>query len=144
MWRDNLWPPLAGTVVVVGLVGAINAYGVIGLLLGLTILSPFAVVTWWGLSDELGIDRSSAVRRGLETALGVLVLLGLCELFPLYGLVIAGVPALTSPAALGLAARLRRRRRRQSAAADLVDPDVLDRRFHDIVSRFGQEGDPPE
>jgi hypothetical protein len=24
-----------------------------------------------------------------------------------------------------------------------VDPEVLDRRFHDIVSRLGREGDPP-
>jgi hypothetical protein len=143
MWRDSLWPPLAGIVVFVGLAGALNAYGVVGLLLAVTILAPFAVVTWWGLSDELGIDRSSAVRRGLETALGVLVLLGLCELFPRYGLVIAALVALTSPASLGLLARVRRGQRRHSAAAELVDPEVLDRRFHDIVSRLGREGDPP-
>ena len=144
MWREYLWPLLAGTVISVGLAGSTSAYGVVGLLLGFAILSPFAVVVFWGLSEELAIDRSSAVRRGLETALGVLVLLGLCELFPRYGLVIAAVAALTSPTALGLVARLRRRHMRRSAAANLVDPDVLERRFHDIVSQLRQSGELPE
>ena len=141
MWREYLWPLLAGTVISVGLAGAARAYGVVGLLLGFAILSPFAVVVFWGLSEELAIKRSSAIRRGLETALGALVLLGLCEFFPRYGLVIAAVPALTSPPALRLLARLRRRQLRRSAAADLWDPDVLDRRFHEIVSQLGQPGD---
>ena len=144
MWRGYLWPVLAGTVIAVGLAGATSAYGVVGLLLGFSILSPFAVVVFCGLSHELEITRSSAVRRGLGTALGVLVLLGLCELSPRYGLVIAAAAALTSPTAFGLVARLRRRQLGRSAAANLVDPDVLDRRFHEIVSQLGQSGDPPE
>ena len=110
MWREHLWPLLVGTVIAVGLAGAASAYGAVGLLLGFAILSPFAVVVFWALSEELGIHRSSAVRRGLGTALGVLVLLGLRELSPCYGLVIAAVAALSSPTASGLVERLRRRR----------------------------------
>jgi hypothetical protein len=148
MWREYLWPLLAGTVIAVGLAGAASAYGAVGLLLGFAILSPFAVVVFWGLSEELGIDRSSAVRRGLGTALGVLVLLGLCELFPRYGLVIAAGAALSSPTASGLVERLRRRRTGQigsaSTAPYLVDPILLDRRFDDIVSQLRQSGDLPE
>ena len=148
MWREHLWPLLVGTVIAVGLAGAASAYGAVGLLLGFAILSPFAVVVFWGLSEELGIDRSSAVRRGLGTALGVLVLLGLCELSPRYGLVIAAVAALSSPTASGLVERLRRRRTGQigsaSTAPYLVDPILLDRRFDDIVSQLRQSGDLPE
>ncbi len=148
MWREHLWPLLVGTVIAVGLAGAASAYGAVGLLLGFAILSPFAVVVFWGLSEELGIDRSSAVRRGLGTALGVLVLLGLCELSPRYGLVIAAVAALSSPTASGLVERLRRRRTGQigsaSTAPYLMDPILLDRRFDDIVSQLRQSGDLPE
>jgi hypothetical protein len=149
MWREYLWPLLAGTVMSVGLAGATSAYGVVGLLLGFAILSPFAVVVFLGLSEELAIDRSSAVRRGLGTALGVLVLLGLSQVFPRYGLVIAAVVALSSPTAFGVVGRLRRRfaghlRSASAPPAYLMDPILLDRRFDEIVSQLRQSGDLPE
>ena len=142
--RDRLWQVLAGTVIAVGVAGATRAFSVVGLLLAFVILSLFAVVVVWGLSQELDIRRSSVVQLGLESALGVLVLLGICEFFPRYGLVIAAVVALGSPRALGLVGRLRRRLERRSVAADLVDPVVLDRRFDDIVSQLREPGDLPE
>ena len=135
---------LAGTVLAVGVAGATKAFSVAGLLLAFVTLSLFAMVVLWGLSQELDIRRSDVIRLGLEAALGVLVLLGLCEFFPRYGLVIAAVAALGSPRARGLVGRLRRRVKRRSAAADLVDPLVLDRRFHEIVSQLRHPGDLPE
>jgi hypothetical protein len=144
-WPDRLWAVLAGAVIAAGLLGAFSAYGGVGLLLGYTTLSLFALVVFWGLSqEELAIDRPAVVRLGLGTALGMLVLLGLCELSPRYGMAIAAVVALGSPRARRLVARLRRRLTRSSAGTGLVDPVVVDRRFDDIVRQLRQSGDLPE
>jgi hypothetical protein len=136
---------LAGTVIAVGLLGAFSAYSGVGLLLGFVTLSLFALVVFWGLSqEELAIDRSAVLRLGLGTALGTLVLLGLCEFFPHYGLAIAAVVALGSPWARRLVARLWRRLARSSADMGLVDPVAVDRRFDDIVNQLRQSGDLPD
>ena len=77
-----------------------------------------------------------------------MVLAGLCQLFPRYGLLVAAGVALTSPAALGLVARARHRSggrtTDQPASGVLVDRVMLERRFADIVSRLRQSGDFPE
>jgi hypothetical protein len=132
-------------VLAVGLFGGYLAFGPSGLLLGWVTLSLMAGVLFWGLSQqELAIGRSAVLRLSQGTAVGVLALYGLCELFPHYGLPVASLVALGSPTARRLVARLRRRWARRSLAADLADPDVRDRRFDDIVNRLGQPGDVPE
>jgi hypothetical protein len=143
-WPDRLWAVVAGSVLAVGLFGGYLAFGASGLLLGYGTLSLIAVVAFWGLSQEFAIGRSAVFRLSQETAVGVLVLYGLCELFPRYGLAIASLVALGSPSTRRLVARLRRTLARRSAEAELVDPDVRDRRFDDIVKRLTQPGDLPD
>jgi hypothetical protein len=144
LWRRSLWPLLGGTVTAVGVFGASRAYGMVGLLMATVLLSPFAVVMAWGLSEELGFRRSKAVPIGLGSTLVVLVLLGLSHLFGGVGLLVAVVTALSSPTVLGLVGRLRRRGgRRQNRApvpGVLLDPIMLDRRFKDIVRRLDESG----
>ena len=144
VWSDHVWPVLLGTVVVVGLVGAVSGYGVRGLLLGFVTLAPFGLVVFWGLSDELGIDRAAVVRLGVGSAVGVLVLLGLTVLLPTYGLVIAAAVGLGSPRALALLGRFRRRASHPAGPRSLMDPDLVDRRFEDIVRRLADSSDSPE
>ena len=143
-WPERLWAVFAGAVLAVGLFGGYLAFGASGLLLGYATLSLIAVVAFWGLSQEFAIGRSAVIRLSQQTAVGVLVLYGLCELFPRYGLAMASLVALGSPSTRRLVARLRRWQARRSAAADLVDPDVRDRRFDDIVNRLRQSGDLPD
>lgn len=143
-WPDRLWALFAGTVLAVGLFGGYLAFGASGLLLGYATLSLMAVVAFWGLSQEFAIGRPAVLRLSQETAVGVLAMYGLCELFPRYGLAMASLVAFGSPSTRRLVARLRRRLARRSAAADLADPDVRDRRFDDIVNRLRQPGDLPD
>lgn len=144
LWTRNLWPVLGGTVTAVGVFGAGRAYGLLGLLMASVILSPFAVVTAWGLADELGIRRSRVVPIGLEATLILLVLLGLSELLGNYGLLMGAVTGLSSPTAFGLLARLQRRRNQHQVRAQpsgvLLDPVMVDRRFEDIVRRLEESG----
>jgi hypothetical protein len=139
-----LWPVLGGIVTAVGVFGASRAYGMLGLLMASVILSPFAVVTVWGLADEFGIRRSRVVPIGLGAVLTVLVLLGLSQLFGGYGLLVGAVTGLSSPAAIGLLARLRRqgnqRQHRAHTPGSLLDPAMVDRRFEDIVRRLEESG----
>ncbi|GAB3244905.1 hypothetical protein [Nocardioides dilutus] len=144
VWTRRLWPLLAGTVTAVGVFGAGRAYGLLGLLLAVVLLSPFAILTVWGLSDEIGIPRSGVVPIGLTATLCVLVLLGLSELLDAYGMLVFAVTGLSSPAALGLLGRLRRRhsrlRQRATPPGILLDPTHLDREFKDIVRRLDESG----
>ncbi len=144
MWTRSLWPVLAGSVTAVGVFGASRAYGMLGLLLASAILSPFAVVTVWGLADEFGIRRSRVVPIGLEAVLAILVLLGLSQLFGSYGLLVGALTGLCSPTATGLLARLRRRcdrhQHRAHTPGTLLDPAMVDRRFEDIVRRLEESG----
>jgi hypothetical protein len=149
MWARSGWPLLAGAVVAVGVYGAVSAFGGLRfLLLVYAGLALFALVTVWGLSMEFGLGNSAVVRISLHAALAVVVLVGLCELFPRWGFPVAAVVALTSPTALALLTRARRhsarRRQPQAAAGVLVDEEMLDRRFDDIVSELRQSGDFPE
>ena len=148
VWTHGLWPLLAGAVVAVGVYGARSAFGVPVLLLVYAGLAVFALVTVWGLSLEFELSHSAVLRISLYAALDVVVLAGLCQLFPRYGLLVAAVVALTSPAALGLIGRARRRsvvgRSEQAASGILVDKVLLERRFDDIVSQLRQSGDFPE
>jgi hypothetical protein len=150
-WSDVIWPLLAGTVTAVGVFSASKAFGVVMLLAVYAVLSIFAMVTVWGLSLEFGVDVGRVVRWGLNSALVVLVAVGLCQVHPVYGLLVVVAMGLSSPAALGLAARARPRpaRRRTDRAAGpapgvLVDKALLQRRFDDIVSQLTESGDFPE
>jgi hypothetical protein len=139
-----LWPLLGGTVTAVGVFGAGRAYGLLGLLMGTVLLSPFAVAAAWGLSDEFGIRRSKVVPMGLATTLVVMVLLGLSHFFGGFAWLVAVVTGLSSPSVLGLLGRLRRRRRGRQQRAQtpgvLLDPISLDREFKDIVRRLEDSG----
>lgn len=128
----------------VGLFGAGRTYGMLGLLLATVLLATFALITVWGISDELGVRSSRIVPIGLVATLCVLVLLGLSELFGAYGMLIATITGLGSPPALGLLGRGLRRTRRRGQAPPVsrvsLDPATLERRFEDIVRRFEESG----
>ena len=144
VWSDHVWPVLFGAMVADRLAGAVSGYGVKGVLLGIATLAPFGVVVFWGLSEELGINRTAVVRLGVGSAVGVLVLLGLTVLFPTYGLVIAAAVAVSSPRALGLLGGFRRRASHPAGPRTVMDPDLVDRRFDDIVRRLADPSDSPE
>ena len=148
LWVARVWPVLTGAVVAVGVVVATSAFGPLMFLVVYAGLSLFAVVTVVGLSLETGIERSTALRIGLLSSLAVMVLAGLCQVHPNYGLLIGVMVGVTSPASLRLVARLRPRSGRRTtdvpAPGLLVDPVMLDRRFHDIVSRLRESGEFPE
>jgi hypothetical protein len=151
-WSDFIWPLLAGTVAAVGVFSASKMFGVVMLLAVYAVLSIFAVVTVWGLSLEFGVDLSRIVRWGLASALAVLVVAGLCQIHPQYGLLVGVVIGLSSPTAIRLAVRARPHatKRRTAGAAGgpapgvLVDKTLLERRFDDIVSQLRESGDFPE
>ena len=149
LWSTWLWPLVAGAVTAVGIFAAGQMLGLVGLVLVYLALSMFAVAMIWGISLESGRGLSSAVRWGLDAALAVLVLMGLCQVHPLYGLLVGVAVGVTSPAALTLVSRARAQRRKQRADRTarpapgvLVDKALLDRRFHEIVSQLTESGFP--
>jgi hypothetical protein len=148
LWTRGVWPVLAGAVTAVGVVSAVIAFGLLTFLAVYAGLWLFAFVTVWGLTLEADIARSSVLRMSHCATLVVLVLAGLCELHAQYGLLTAVVAGLTSPVSIALIARLRPSRARRTAGTAtpgvLMDSVMLDRRFHDIVSRLRESGDFPE
>jgi hypothetical protein len=147
LWSRLVWPVFAGAVTAVGLFAAGTSFGILPVLVLYATLSLFAVVTVWGLSLEIGIDRSSVLGLGLYSSLGVLVLVGLGEVQPVYGPVVALLVGLTSPFVLGLLGRTRSRsasrQADEPATGVLVDTAMLNRRFDDIVSQLKASGDFP-
>jgi hypothetical protein len=144
-----VWPVLAGAVTAVGVFAGITAFGLGVFLLVYAILALFGVVTVWGLSlEEFDVERSSVVRIGLHAALAVVALAGLCQILPRYGLLLAVVIGLTSPAAITVLtrARIRLASRRAPEGKREVLPDklILDRQFDDIVNRLDESGGFPE
>jgi hypothetical protein len=151
LWSTKVWPLLAGAAAAVGLFAAGSTFGAVGLLIVYATLSMFAVVVVWGLSLEMGMQRSSVVPWGLYSALAVIVAVGLCQIHAQYGLLVGALLGLSSPATLALLAKARRRtaerrvgRAARPAPGVLVDKAMLDRRFDDIVHQLRESGDFPE
>ena len=151
LWTTTIWPLIAGAVTAVGVSAASNVFGWLALVVIYALLSLFAVATVWGLSTEIGIERSSVVRCGLYAALVLLVTVGLSDVHPVYGLLVGVAVGLSSPTAVRLLARLRRRTGKvgvdeaaRPAVGVLVDKALLDRRFDGIVSQLRESGDLPE
>lgn len=151
LWSSRVWPVLAGTATAVGVFTATTAFGPLALLAAYAALSLFAITTVWGLSVELGIERSSVVPWGFSAALAVIVAAGLSLVHPLWGLLVVVLLGASSPAALSLLAKVRpaaTRRRRQPAVrpapAVLIDSALLDSRFDAIVSQLRESGDFPD
>lgn len=151
LWTTTIWPLVAGAVTAVGVTAASNVFGWFTLLVIYALLALFAVTTVWGLSTELGIERSAVVRWGLYGALVLLVAVGLSDVHPVYGLLVGLAVGLSSPTAVRLLARLRRRTVKvgrdeaaRPAVGVLVDKALLDRRFEDIVSQLRESGDFPQ
>lgn len=148
LWSGRLWPVVAGAVTAVGIFAASGALGVVALVLVYVSLSMFAVTVVWGLSLELGIERASVLRLGLSSALAVLVVLGLGQLHPAYGLGVAMGVGLSSPASLAVLAKIRRRSSERhpdesagAATGVLYDKQMINRRFEEIVGRLTEPGD---
>lgn len=149
LWSTRLWPLVAGAVTAVGVFAAGHALGLVALALVYLAMSMFAVAMIWGISLETGMGLPAAVRWGLDAALAVLVLVGLSQVHPVYGLLVGVAVGVTSPAALTLVSSARAQRRKQRADRTtrptpgvLVDKALLDRRFHEIVSQLTESGFP--
>jgi len=151
LWTTRIWPLVAGAVAAIGVSAASNVFGWLVLVVVYGVVSLFAVVTVWGLSTEIGIERSAVVRGGLYAALALLVAVGLSDIHPLYGLLVGVAVALSSPAALRLLAWVRPRTRRGGVGEAARPPDgvrvdqaLLDRCFEAIVNQLRESDDFPE
>jgi hypothetical protein len=148
LWLRMMWPVLAGVVAAVGVTAAALALGWVLFLATFTTLSLFAVAMVWGLSLDLGIDRSMVLKISLYSGLWVMVLVGLTEIQPHAGLLLGALVGMTSPAAARLFARVRprraTRRTRRPAHGVLMDKAMVDHRFEEIVHDLTESGDFPE
>jgi hypothetical protein len=143
LWSTWLWPLAAGAVTAVGIFVAGHTLGLVALVLVYLATSTFAVAMIWGMTIDTGVGLPAAVRWGLHAALAVVVLVGLCDVQPLYGLLVGVAVGVTSPVALTLVSTIRAQRQKQRtdrtagpAPGVLVDKALLDRRFHEIVSQL--------
>lgn len=106
-WSDRAWPVVAGTTTAVGLVGFAATVGwlaavlmgtCVWLLVTLAVYSTFGEgFVEAGAAPGIGLPR--ALHLGLVSAVGMVVLLGLCNVSPFLGVVVATVVAVTSPPA---------------------------------------------
>ncbi len=146
LWSNRIWPPLAGAVTAVGVIAASNLLGVLATGAAYVTLALFAVTVVWGLSLEIGLDRTAVVRCGLLSALAVVVALGLAEIHPQYGPIVGLSVVLTSPSSLGLVAKARARTKTPAEPTAprtpgvLLDKAMLDRRFNEIVNQLREPG----
>jgi len=136
---------MAGIVSALGVIGASRMYGALGFLVAYLGLWVFAVAMVWGLNASVGQRGSRVVWTGFASASTLIVVVGLDQVLPGYGFLVAAAVGLTSPLALALLGRLRRThgRRRSGPAAPgvLLDPILLNRRFEDIVAQFSESDD---
>jgi hypothetical protein len=86
------------------------------------------------------MTSARAARTAAWAAVLTLVVTGVCAAFSWSGLLGLGVLAVSSPRTFAMLARLRQRlaARRQPARRTGVtsDPELLDRRFRELVARF--------
>lgn len=134
-WSDTGWPVLAGVACGTGLVAGSVVLGPLAILLVFAVMGLGIGPTMWSILEQLGRpDASRAVWVAVEWALGITVAVGLVGGLRWWGVGIALVPAITSPALLrrmfaGLTRTERVERRATEAART--------RRAFDEIIAFG-------
>ena len=135
--------------------------GVVGVVVTWEVAGPFAVATtsvtaslfalalaWSMLQGSL--TRSSAVLAGVGVPLVLLALMGWCQAIGAYGLLPPAIMAITSPQVIGFAAHakrtaaLRRQVRLEKWQRVVMDREIVDRRFEEIVRQFHSSGEAQE
>jgi hypothetical protein len=136
-WRAA-WPVLAGAVTAVGLVGTWHVTGLLAVALIVVGLWLFLGITLYGVASEVGLRTGSAVRIALIASVSTVALLGLVDLFPVGGWIVALFVAATAPAAADLAAshvgRAREAARSSPGSRVAADQGAVDKAFAQIVS----------
>jgi len=138
-WRDGVWPVLAGAVAAVGLLGVWHLTSVLAVVLMVTGLWVLFSVTLYGVASESGLRGRAAVRIGLISSVSTIALLGLVEVLPFLGWILALLVGVTAPAVVDWAAPHVRRATTavpRLLASSGVEPDqvTVDRAFERIVT----------
>jgi hypothetical protein len=145
VWRGAVWPVLAGTVTAIGLLGAWHLTGLLAVVLMVGGLWLLFAVTLYGVASESGLEPGAAARIGLQGAVAVVVLLGLADVFPRAGWVVALAVGVTAPAVADWTAPHLHRaaataaRRLQTLSSVDPDQDEVDKAFEEIVADLGND-----
>ena len=136
-WRAT-WPVLAGAATAGGLLGAWHLTSLLIVLAMVAGLWLFFAVTLYGVASESGLRAGTAVRIGLLGSVSTVALLGLVDLFPVAGWIVALSVGVTAPAVADLAAP---HARRAAAATGWLrasrvsgDQEAVDTAFEQIIS----------
>ncbi len=142
-WNRVVWPILAGLVGAVGLLGA-TAIGTWASWLSASLtLSLFVGVLTWSLVPG---SVARTLRVAVATPVVVAVVVGWLVLSPTIGLLVSLATALSAPPVVDAVGGWRRRSRLGRAARPgtgrmVIDRELVDRRFADIVQRQLQDLD---
>ncbi|MBF4766048.1 hypothetical protein ISU07_23170 [Nocardioides islandensis] len=141
-WNRVVWPTLAGLVGAVGLLGA-TAIGTWASWLSASLtLSLFVGVLTWSLVPG---SVATTLRVAVATPLVVAVVVGWLVLSPTIGLLVSLATALSAPPVVDAVGGWRRSRVGRAARSGtgrmVIDRELVDRRFADIVQRQLQDLD---
>lgn len=149
VWPDQVWPRLAGALVAVGMLSALDTFGADGI--ALMVLALTSLMS--GMAYTVLVETDGVVRRawqlGLICSISLVTVVGLMDLAPRIAWPVVIAVALTSPPVLRRAAALRieatgrlaEHRDHRPAAAPVhryQDPAqaAVDRAFDEIVRDF--------
>lgn len=135
------WPVLAGATAAVGLAGAREAYGLLGMAALFVGIALLTLVSVWSVADEFQLEHGPLLRAlPLTVGLGTVATAGWCDLVGPSGLLVVALVALSSPA---FGTLLRRRLPQFTKAVPptgvRVDQAAVDRRFQGIVKDLDEE-----
>lgn len=122
------WPVLAGSLVAVGGMGLVRAWGVPGVLVISLGTWAFAAVMIFGLMSDYAITFRRTVRVALVVTVAVLDVVGLLMLMPVAGAAAAALAALTSPLVTDRGTAI------LHPPASRASQKAVDRRFAQIVA----------
>lgn len=110
IWADRVWPVLAGSLIAVGGVCILNAWGLASLLVIVVGTWAFVAVMTFGVLSEFGFSIERSLRTSAIITVVAVDLVGLMRISPAAGAIAATFVALTSPWATGRAASVVHRR----------------------------------
>jgi hypothetical protein len=135
-------------VALVGLGGACQIAGVRALAVSLAALALTIGVSIWALVRDIPGLRAHAWRIGFGLVVGLVAAAGWAEISPSAGILVPALAAASSPPAVHLAYdRVTRRRAERRAALELpprrvlMDREMVDRRFAEIVRQLEESGE---
>jgi hypothetical protein len=142
-WNRVVWPTLAGLVATVGLLGATTIGTWASWLSASVTLGLFAGVMTWSVVPG---SVARTIRAAVATPVVVAVVVGWLVLSPTIGLLVTLATLLSAPPLVDAVGGWRRRSRLGRAARPgsgrmVLDRELVDRRFAEIVQRQLQDLD---